>query len=160
MAIDITIPTTAGRVPEHTSEEVNRRIRHATEIRLAEVVAEGQAAINERLCELEQEWDVERILEANAASAVLAGLALGATVDRRFFALPALVAAFLLQHAVQGWCPPLPILRRLGARTQREIDQERTALKILRGDFDALVVHPSHRPHEASSAALEAAERD
>jgi hypothetical protein len=39
------------------------------------------------------------------------------------------------EHAVQGWCPPLPILRRMGFRTAREIDTERTALKALRGDF-------------------------
>jgi hypothetical protein len=160
MAIDLTIPTTAGRVPEHTSEEVNRRIRQATETRLAEVVDKGRGAINERLCDLEQEWDVERILEANAASMALAGLVLGVSVDRRFLAVPAIVTAFLLQHAVQGWCPPLPILRRLGARTPREIDQERTALKVLRGDFDTLAVSPGHRPHEAAASALEVAERD
>jgi hypothetical protein len=55
--------------------------------------------------------------------------------SRRWLALPALVAGFLMQHALQGWCPPLPVLRRLGFRTQREIDQERYALKALRGDF-------------------------
>jgi hypothetical protein len=42
---------------------------------------------------------------------------------------------FLLQHAVQGWCPPLPLLRRLGVRTADEINEERYALKALRGDF-------------------------
>jgi hypothetical protein len=45
------------------------------------------------------------------------------------------VTAFLFQHAVQGWCPPVPILRRLGFRTVTEIEQERHALKALRGDF-------------------------
>lgn len=45
------------------------------------------------------------------------------------------VGGFLLRHAVQGWCPPLPVFRRLGARTQSEIDHERYALKALRGDF-------------------------
>jgi hypothetical protein len=49
-----------------------------------------------------------------------------------------LVAGFLLQHAVQGWCPALPIVRALGFRTSREIDAERSALKAGRGDFDAL----------------------
>ena len=49
--------------------------------------------------------------------------------------LPALVTTFLFQHAVQGWCPPIPLLRRLGIRTSREIEIERVALKILRGDF-------------------------
>lgn len=59
-------------------------------------------------------------------------------VDRRWLALPVGVAAFLLQHAVQGWCPPVPVFRRLGVRTAGEIDQERYALKALRGDFDDL----------------------
>jgi hypothetical protein len=84
---------------------------------------------------LDREWDIERTLEANAASVVLIGCALGAFVDRRFFALPAVVGAFLLQHAVQGWCPPLPVFRRAGVRTSAEIDHERYALKAIRGDF-------------------------
>jgi hypothetical protein len=49
--------------------------------------------------------------------------------------LPALVMAFLFQHAVQGWCPPVPVLRRLGFRTVYEIEDETQALKALRGDF-------------------------
>jgi hypothetical protein len=65
----------------------------------------------------------------------LIGLALGAAVDGRFFMLPGLVAGFLLQHAVQGWCPPVTFLRRGGFSTAAEIDQERCALKALRGDF-------------------------
>jgi hypothetical protein len=60
---------------------------------------------------------------------------LGTRVDRRWLLFPAAVAGFLLQHAVQGWCPPVSIFRRLGFRTQSEIDEERYALKALRGDF-------------------------
>ena len=45
------------------------------------------------------------------------------------------MSLFLLQHALQGWCPPLPLLRRLGVRTQAEIERERYALKAIRGDF-------------------------
>ena len=78
------------------------------------------------------------MLEANAASVPLLSLGLGAFVDRRFFVLPAIVAGFLLQHAVQGWCPPVPMFRRMGIRTAREIDSERHALKIIRGDFESL----------------------
>ncbi len=78
---------------------------------------------------------LSRVLEANAATAVLMGLTLGATVDRKWFVIPVGVAAFLLLHAVQGWCPPLPVLRRLGFRTASEIDYGRHALKALRGDF-------------------------
>ena len=40
------------------------------------------------------------------------------------------------RHAVKGWCPPVPLFRRLGVRTCGEIERERYALKALRGDFD------------------------
>jgi hypothetical protein len=46
-----------------------------------------------------------------------------------------LASGFLLQHALQGWCPPVSLFRRLGVRTSAEIEQERYALKALRGDF-------------------------
>lgn len=126
------LPTTADRVPANTSADVNAEIRAETERRVAACAAGGPAAIDRRLAELDAEWDIERTLEANAATAVLVGLTLGAVVDRRLFVLPGLVAGFLLQHALQGWCPPVPLFRRLGVRTEREIDEERVALKALR----------------------------
>lgn len=122
------------RVQNNTSEAVNRTI-HAAMLERLVFFALHPDRIESRIDELDQEWDVERALEANAASIALGGLALAAFANRRWLALPALVGGFLLQHAVQGWCPPLPALRRLGFRTQREIDQERYALKALRGDF-------------------------
>ena len=76
----------------------------------------------------------------------LVGLGLGTFVDRRFYLLPAAVAGFLLQHAVQGWCPPLPVFRRLGVRTAYEIEEERYALKALRGDFRDVAVGDGHDP--------------
>ena len=79
-----------------------------------------------------------------------ARLTLGLTLDRRWLALPVGVAAFLLQHAVQGWCPPVPVFRRLGVRTAGEIDRERYALKALRGDFDRIA--PSGAGDGASRA--------
>lgn len=127
-------PTTAGRVPANTATETNLRIRQQTEERLV-YYAQHPDEIDERLRQLDEEWDVERVLEANASLLAFAGIALGATADRRWLALPALVTGFLFQHAVQGWCPPLPLIRRLGVRTAAEIDHERYALKMLRGDF-------------------------
>jgi hypothetical protein len=131
------IPSTVDRVPEHTAERVNEQIRRQTEENVARVAAGGPRAIDRRLEELDREWDIERTLEANAATITLLGTLLGATVDKRFFAIPAVVGTFLLQHAVQGWCPPVPVFRRAGFRTSAEIDEEKYALKALRGDFDA-----------------------
>lgn len=130
------IPSTIERVPLHTADKVNERIRRQTAERVAQIASAGPEAIQERLAELDHEWDIERTLEANAATFSLIGLALGATVDRRWFAFPGVIAAFLLQHAIQGWCPPLPVFRNWGIRTSFEIEQERYALKVLRGDFE------------------------
>ena len=117
--------------------------RHAARgdtVKSIDVPAAGKAAVEipVRLRELKQEWDIERAIEANASALALTGTALGATQDRRWLILPVLVTAFLFQHAIQGWCPPVPILRRLGFRTAHEIEQERTALMALRGDFDQI----------------------
>jgi hypothetical protein len=128
------LPSTVDRVPISTAEEVNERIRHETAANLERFRHANHAAIKRRLSELEKEWDIERTLEANAATASLIGLALGATVDRRWYAFSAVVAGFLLQHAIQGWCPPLPVFRRLGIRTAYEIDEERFALLKLLDD--------------------------
>ena len=135
------LPSTVERVPRHTKEVINERIRRQTAENVERYRHAGRPEIEERLRQLEQEWDIERTLEANAATACLIGLTLGATVDRRWFIFPAVVAGFLLQHALQGWCPPLPLFRRLGIRTSYEIDCERYALKALRGDFDPLSRH-------------------
>jgi hypothetical protein len=134
------LPASTARVPSHTAAHINAQIRQDTEQRIARYATAGHAAINQRLAQLDHEWDIERTLEANAATVGLIGLTLGATGDRRWFLLPTAVAAFLLQHALQGWCPPLPVFRRLGIRTRTEIDAERYALKALRGDFRDLPI--------------------
>ena len=122
------IQPTTTRVERNTEEEINAGIRRDTEIRIAAYKQVGPHAIRRRLDKLDREWDIERTLEANAAAITLLSLFLGKTKSRLFYAVPAFVAGFLLQHAVQGWCPPLPVLRRLGVRTPQEIEEERRGL--------------------------------
>jgi hypothetical protein len=98
----------------------------------------SDAEISARIDALDTEWDIERYLEVMAPSVALTGLALGLVSSRKWFLLSGAVLAFLGQHALHGWCPPLAVLRRLGVRTRREIDEERYALKALRGDFSGL----------------------
>jgi hypothetical protein len=139
------LSSTVERVPLHTAEHVNERIQQRTRENIARAARGGLHGIERRLMELDREWDIERALEANAASVVLLGSALGALVDRRFFALPAVVGGFLLQHALQGWCPPLPIMRRLGVRTASEIEDERHALEGMRTQLSGLHASPTER---------------
>jgi hypothetical protein len=153
------LPSTTARVPLHTPDRYNEAIRRQTEANVARYANAGPEAIDRRLAELDREWDIERTLEANASSIALGGLALGAFVDRRFFILPALVNGFLLQHALQGWCPPVPLFRHLGFRTSAEIDQERYALKALRGDFRNIPSAEQGRGSAAVDQVLQAVER-
>jgi hypothetical protein len=127
----------ARRVPDHTAPAVNQEIQ----LRIARNVAyfrDNREAIPSRLAALDREWDVERALATGSSCLSLLGLALGFAGRPRWFALPFAVQGFYLQHALQGWCPPLPIFRRLGFRTPAEIDQERCALKNLLdgGEYD------------------------
>jgi hypothetical protein len=132
------LPTTSERVSQNTCDAINAQIRRQTEANVARYASAGPAAIDRRLAELDNEWDVERYLETMAPTFTLFGMTLGLTVNRKWFALPFLVQSFFLQHALQGWCPPIPFLRRLGVRTLSEIDEERYALKSLRGDFQGV----------------------
>ena len=126
------------RVRANTTAGANARIDDAMRDRLFRYAGASDAEIAARIEALDQEWDIERYLETAAPSFALTGLALGLVHDRKWLVVPAVVLGFLLQHALQGWCPPLALLRRIGVRTRREIDEERYALKALRGDFSGL----------------------
>lgn len=122
------IPSSTDRVRRATAAHLNDQIDRQTDSNIQSYANSSHATIRNRLRELDKEWDVERVLEANAATLALTGLTLGLTVDRRWLFLPAAVMSFLLQHSLQGWCPPLPVLRRLGIRTRAEIDREKYEL--------------------------------
>lgn len=136
--------------PRRANRQIDERLRGSVQEPMTD------AQISRRLRELDREWDIERTLEANAASVAMLGIALAAVKGKRWLILPGAVGAFLLQHAVQGWCPPLPVFRMLGVRTREEIDTERYALKALRGDFRKV---RSGSRRERAARALEAASR-
>lgn len=135
------MPSTRDRVPAHTSDEINARIQQETADRVTHL-AQFRDQIPKRLRELDDEWDIERMIEANASTLAFIGTALGFFVHPYWLAIPAIVTAFLFQHAVQGWCPPVPILRRIGFRTSYEIQEEAYALKAIRGDFENVAREP------------------
>jgi hypothetical protein len=131
------IPDTATRVQQHTAPQLNEKIHQELQERVARFKSDDRSAlITQRLDELDREWDVERVLQTNFATISLVALTLATQVDKRWYALALAVPAFMVQHALQGWCPPLAVLRRLGFRTSKEINEERFALKALRGDFN------------------------
>jgi hypothetical protein len=142
----------ADRVRANTSPDVNARIDQLTEERIREQSAGGDLA--GRIEALEREWDFERVVETEAAVVGLTGLALALAVNRRFLLIPGIVTSMMLLHAVQGWYPLLPLFRRMGVRTQEEIDRERYALKALRGDFGAVRTADSEARADAAWKAV------
>lgn len=126
------------RVRENTPAEKNARLDKAVIDRMNRYKRLTLYEINARLEKIQKEWDIERALEANASTLALTGVLLGTLFSRKWYLLSFVVTSFLLQHSIQGWCPPLPVLRSLGFRTRQEIDEEIYALKTLRGDFDGV----------------------
>jgi len=120
-----------SQTPPHVNSQIGDRMRERLDF-----YAKNPQLINRRLAELDREWDIERVLEVNASTLITVSSFMAFVTGRRRWAGVSLtVGAFLFQHAVQGWCPPMFVLRRMGIRTVREIDHERYALKALRGDF-------------------------
>jgi hypothetical protein len=66
------LPATAERVERNTSDSLNRRIARETEERIRHYAAHPEQ-IDRRLAELDGEWDMERTLEANAATLASTG---------------------------------------------------------------------------------------
>ena len=128
------ISKSATRVSDQTTHASNERIRRQMEASIA-YYAQHHDLIGRRLLELDQEWDIERVLETGSSTLTLTGLLMSITSSRKWLLLSFVVQGFFMQHAMQGWCPPLPVFRRLGIRTPDEINRERYALKALRGDF-------------------------
>jgi hypothetical protein len=136
----VTAQETPGgdRVRENTDDERLAELDEQLRERVASFLDADDATLTRRIEQLEHEWDMERVLETNASALALSGVLLALAHSRRWLIVPLVVTGFLLQHALQGWCPPVVLFRRMGVRTCQEIDAEKQALKALRGDFAAL----------------------
>jgi len=130
--------TQNDRVEKNTPDSINDKIEQELKENIRYYSSLNNADITVRIKELEKEWYMDRLLITNASALAGIGVLLAATVSKKWLILPGVVLTFLLQHGLQGWCPPLPLFRKMGVRSFKEIDRERFALKYLRGDFDAL----------------------
>src|SRR5437868_14413080 len=101
------------RIRAHTASYVNDRIDEVTRAKIERITKSGRDAIIARIGELEHEWDIDRAV--CAFFPVVGTLALQLSRRRAIFRnVVQAQMAFLLMHAVVGWCPPVVLLRRLG----------------------------------------------
>jgi hypothetical protein len=113
-------------------------IDETTRENIQKYVDQGEDAIDKRIRELDNKWDMERTLRFNISVLALAGVLFGTYRKKRWSVLSVAVTAFLAQHMLSKWCPTMPLLKRIGLQTHREIEQEKYALKALRGDFKSI----------------------
>ncbi|WP_442598254.1 DUF2892 domain-containing protein [Neobacillus sp. D3-1R] len=123
-------PTTM-KVNLHTEPEINEKIRRRIQSNIEAYKGRSDAEILSRMRELDYEWDTERTLETNFAVIVVITALLGLFGKKAWFLISAIAGFFMLRHAFQGWCPPLPIIRKCGIRTAAEIMEEKEGLKRL-----------------------------
>lgn len=126
-----TLPESQKRVEKNTRTSVKARLEDERDERVEHIKRAGRGEIEKRLRELDQEWDIERTLQTNMGLVLSATLVAAATHSRAWTVMSGMVAAFFLQHSLQGWCPPLPIWRKAGVRSAKEIDEERTELELV-----------------------------
>jgi hypothetical protein len=137
-----------------TREKVNARLDREAGRRLRLAASEDEEQLRERIQKIGREWNFDRLVEAEASITGLTGIVLGATVDSRFLFMPGVASAMLFVHALHGWYPLLPILRRIGMRSQDEIDREYYALKAMRGDFERVTSEGVRNRAEAAWKAV------
>ncbi len=119
----------------HIHADARCQDQSSLEKRLECLADAGPQAITERLEEIADEWSAGRMTKAAIGVSILAGMVLAALVDPWWLVLPALGGLFLLQYLF-GRSPWLgAAFQGLGFRSGAEIDQEKFALKVLRGDF-------------------------
>lgn len=122
----------------------------ALENRLACLADAGPQAITDRLNQIENEWSAGRMTKATIGVLIVTGLAL-ALLNTWWLVLPALGGLFLLQYLFtrQSWLGAT--FREMGFRSGADIDQEKFALKALRGDFRHLpTVHEMENKEDIS----------
>lgn len=128
------LPPTSKRVSMHTNKSVNQRIGLKTINSVNRYKSADFEALTKRIDELDREWDIERVLEVNAAAVVFLSSIFSFKCHKWLYVTTA-VSLFLMQHALMGWCPSLPVIRHAGVRTSEEINDEKSGIKSIRGDY-------------------------
>jgi hypothetical protein len=118
---------------------------------MARYAAAPPGVVEQRLRELDREWDTERLNSTASGLALLLGLQLVSILGAEWLVLPAVFAICLLLHGLLRWTPALPLLRSMGFRTPQEIALERHVLQGLRDDLR--VERPALSPQDRDDLA-------
>jgi hypothetical protein len=130
---------------------VNRMIDRETLDTIERYKGASPEEVTARLKELDGTWDLECYIELGGAIATLAGVALASRFSRKWLFLPAIAQGLVLAHSLPLWDPLTPLLRMLGLWSRQEIEREKQALKLSRGDYERVQKDGSAKSALASS---------
>lgn len=105
-----------------------------------EIFGRNQESIEFRLEQLSEEWELERFCEFTIASLSLLGILLALLLHFSWLLLTVSILLLSMAHALYDR-PSFMFyyFRRKGKRTRKEIEEERHALKALRGDYQSIL---------------------
>lgn len=129
--------TTTERVRNNTAPAQREQFEQQLRRNIAHYMTADKHQIDQRLAELDREWNVERMIEVEAPIMIGLGALLGLTRSPKWFGLSVFAAGMVIVHNTQGWYPLLRIFQRMGIRSQQHIEEERSALRVLRNDHQA-----------------------
>lgn len=95
----------------------------------------GAQAVSDRLKALEEEPDLESVATLGLAGTGVLALIFGILGSRLWRLLAWLALPLIFAHVRGRFAAPGEFLRTLGLRSRKEIEEEKYALKALRGDF-------------------------
>ncbi len=119
-------------------EGINEKTMEEIEDRIKCYALRRPEDIENRLAELDHEWNIERFLDLKIFSVALIGTILGITKTKKWLLLSGVALPFLLLNSTSSRNPLHSIFSEFGFRNKKEIELERYALKALRGDFKGL----------------------
>lgn len=143
--------TNKERIRSVTNPRINARIDKKIEENIRKYAYQGEYEISQRIKELEEEWDIERVLQLNSASLATAGIFLSFK-NKNWLFFSGTILSFMILQAINGYSPLIPLLRTAGIRTKQEIECEIFAMKFLKGDFNYIA---SERKRDADTAIKE-----
>ena len=130
------ITKSTTRIHAQTTPVMKERFRQRLVANIQRFVGADYKEIDQRIEELDREWSVERAVEVEAPAMIGIGAALGLLHNKKWFLLSGFAASMVVLHNTRGAYPLLPVLQRLGLRPQKDIEDERNALRVLRRDHE------------------------
>jgi len=106
--------------------------------RVAGLADAGPQAIETRLLELDREWTAGRATKATIGVLLVIGFGLTILLNPWWLILPAVGGVFLLQYLFTRSSWMGKTFQELGFRSGFDVEQEKMALKVIRGDFKNL----------------------